>query len=106
MGKKKITIEISDNQYKHLVKVLAVGEFAIQGHILKPNKQITQMISAIFAHAKEFNCEHMVHGPLAFGDGYEIDVDYMSELIDEIFDVGEVQGEEDIRFMLKSSETV
>jgi len=86
------------------VKVLALGEFVLQGHILETDKQIDQIMSSIYFYAKEFNCGDMVKGSFSFANDYEIDPDYMSNLIDDFFDAGMVQAEELFRFMLKPSE--
>jgi hypothetical protein len=104
MPKKKITIEVNDSQYKDLVKVLALGEFALQGHLLETDKQIDKIMSFIYFYAKEFNCGDMVKGPFLFDNDYEINPDYMSNLIDDCFDAGMVKGEGLFRFMLKPSE--
>ncbi|PLX05714.1 MAG: hypothetical protein C0596_19140 [Marinilabiliales bacterium] len=104
MAKKKITLELNDSQYKNLVKILALGEFVLQGH-KNPNKQIEQMLSSIYSYAEHFDSEDMVIGPLSIGEKYEIDDKYMSDIIEECFDMGMIADEEDVRFMLKQSES-
>jgi len=103
MAKKKITVELSNNEYLNFLKIIALGDFAFQGH-KKANRKLYQTISSICSYAKDFNCEDLINGPNLIDGCYEIDPDFMSDLIDECLDVGEVPGEEDIRFMLKSSE--
>ncbi len=102
--KKKIVLEINDIQYKYLLKTLALGEFVLQGHILETNKQIDQMMSMFYSYAKQFNCEEMVNGPFPLDNDYEINPDIMSKFLEEYFDIGELENEEDVRFMLKPTE--
>jgi len=104
MTKKKITLELSKNDYLNLLKIISIGEFAMQGHKTSMDDTIHKMMSSIYKYAKDFNCDDLVDGPILIDGSYEIDTDYMSELIDKTFDVGSVPGEEDIRFMLKQSE--
>ena len=102
MATKKITLEMSDSQYKNFLKIIALGEFAFQGH-KQTNKHINQMISSICAYADKFNCEGFVTGPNLIDGCYEIDPDFMSDIIDKYMDIVHINDEEDMRFMLKGS---
>lgn len=104
MTKKRISIELSDTQYRYLLKIIGLGEFVLQAHKLRSNTQITQMLDNIFSYSKQFGCEDMIDGPFKLDNSYEINPDMMSELIDECFDLGQIAGEEEGRFMLKAPE--
>jgi hypothetical protein len=104
MTKKKITLELSNNDYLNLLKIISIGEFAMQGHKTSTEDTIYKMLSSIYKHAKEFNCEDLVDEPFLIDDSYEVDVEYMARLIDETFDIEDGSEDEDMRFMLKQSE--
>ncbi|MDD2634967.1 MAG: hypothetical protein PHW82_05655 [Bacteroidales bacterium] len=104
MAKKKITLKLDNQEYLDLLKIISIGEFAMYGHKISENDEIFQLMSSIYKYAEDFNCEDLVRGPLSIDNSYEVDTGFMSDLINETFDIGKIPGEEDIRFMLKSSE--
>ncbi len=102
MAKKKITLELDNQEYLYLLKIISIGEFAMYGHKISNGDRIYQLMSSIYKYAKDFKCEDCVNGPILIDGSYEVDTEFMTKLIYDVFDVGELPDEESIRFMLKS----
>jgi len=88
---KKVTIELTEKQYKNLLKLVYLGEWLSQSYAEEPSEDILDTVEAVYKLAKDSGAEKMVEFDKEIGKHFptakmeEEMLEYIDDYDDNIF---------------------
>lgn len=88
---KKVTIELSEEQYKNLLKLVYLGEWVSQSYAEEPSEKILDTIDVVYKHSKNTDAKNMVEFDKKIGRHFptakmeEEMLDYIDDYDDNVF---------------------